>query len=487
MTPYQLFLILRARYKLILVILLITVIAAAAVSVVLPPRYKASTTLVVDFKSVDPITGMILPVQMLLASYMATELDIIQSRTVALKVVKMLKLADVPDMKQQFLEGTEGRGAIEDWLADLVLAKLDVKPSRESRIIELIVTDRDPEAAARIANAFASAYIQTNLEMKVAPAKDSAIWFDAQLKQVRQQVESAQARLTKYQTEKGITSADQKLDVELSKLSEISSQLVQVQAQAYENASRQKQLEEFTSKNRSFDSLPEVLSSPVIQELKARLSVAETRLGQASNTLGANHPEYQRAQSEVSSVRKKLADEVNTAASVINNNLRITQSRERELRDAVAAQKARLLELNRHRDELGVLTKEVDNAQRAYESASQRHAETSLESRMDQGNVAVLGTAMAPVMPVFPKIPLILALSVVVGGLLGMVFALAIELVDRRVRGIDDLVDAMGGQILGFLENTASISREVERKKKKFMKRPRTLTPVQEPTLGGSQ
>jgi succinoglycan biosynthesis transport protein ExoP len=486
MTPYQLFLILRARYKLILVTLLITVVAAAAVSFVLPPRYKASTTLVVDFKSVDPITGVVLPIQMLLASYMATELDIIQSRNVALKVVKLLRLADAPETRQQFLDSTEGRGTIEDWLADQMLAKLDVKPSRESRIIELVVTDPDPEAAARIANAFASAYIQTNLDMKVAPAKDSATWFDAQLKQARQQVEDAQGRLTKYQTEKGITSADQKLDVEVSRLSEISSQLVQVQAQAYENASRQKQLEEFTSKKRSFDSLPEVLSSPVIQELKARLSAAETRLSQASNTLGVNHPEYLRAQSEVTGVRKKLADEINTAASVIDNNLRITQSRQRELQEAVASQKARLLELNRHRDELGVLTKEVENAQRAYESASQRHAETSLESRMDQGNVVVLGRAMAPVAPVFPKIPVILALAVVVGGLLGMVFALAIELVDRRVRGIDDLVDAVGGHILGFLENTAPIAKEVERKKKKFMKRPRTLTPVQEPTLGGS-
>ena len=93
-------------------------------------------------------------------------------------------------------------------------------------------------------------------------------------------------RLTKYQTEKGITSADQKLDVELGKLAEISSQLVQMQAQAYENASRQKQLEEFTSKNRTFDSIPEVLASPVIQELKTRLSVAEAKLGQASSTLG---------------------------------------------------------------------------------------------------------------------------------------------------------------------------------------------------------
>lgn len=486
MTPYQLLLILRARYKLVLATLLATVIAAAAASWTLPPKYKSSAKLVVDFKTVDPITGMALPVQMLLQSYMATEIDIIQSQTVAVRAARLLKLTDSPQARQQFLESTNGKGTIDDWLAAQLLAKLDVKPSKESRIIELEFTDRDPDFAASAANAIARAYIETNLEMKVAPAKESATWFDSQLKQLRLQVEDAQTRLSRYQSEKGITSSDQKLDVELAKLSEISSQLVQIRAQAYENASRQKQFEEFVSKKRSFDSLPEVLSSPVIQELKGRLSIAEAKLSQASNTLGVNHPEYQRSQSEVASLRRKLADEVNTAASVINNNLRISQSRERELQEAVNAQKARLLELNRNRDELGVLSKEVDNAQRAYEAASQRHVQTNLESQVNQGNVVVLSAALPAAAPSFPRIPLILALSVVVGALLGMVFAVAIEMIDRRVRGADDLAAAIGGPILGFLEDTLSISRDVERKKKKFMKRPRTLTPVNEPTLGAN-
>ena len=484
MTPHQLLLILRARYKLIFTVLLITVVAAIAVTFSLPPRYKASTTLVVDFKIVDPITGTFLPVQLLLASYMATELGILESQTVALKVVKALHLADDEDTRKKFIESTEGKGTIEDWIAAALLSKLDVKPSKESRIIEVNFTNTDPDFAAKVANAFAQAYIQTNLEMKVAPARESATWFDDQLRQLRSHVEETQTRLTKYQTEKGITSTDQKLDVEVTKLAEISSQLVQVQAQAYENASRQRQLEEFISKNRNVDSLPEVLASPVIQELKTRLSAAESRLSQASNTVGVNHPEYQRAQSEVTSVRKKLSDEVNTAASVIGNNLRITQSRERELRDAVTAQKARLLELNRHRDELGVLTKEVENAQRAYDSASQRHTQTSLESRMDQSNVTVLAPAIAPIEPAFPKLRLILALAIAVGGMVGMGFALLAEMIDRRVRGVEDLMEAVGAQVWGALENTDALSRIVDRKSKKAAKRGRFLRALQEPTLG---
>jgi uncharacterized protein involved in exopolysaccharide biosynthesis len=187
--------------------------------------------------------------------------------------------------------------------------------------------------------------------------------------------------------------------------------------------------------------------------------VAEARLGQAANTMGTNHPDYQRAQSEVDSLHKKLADEIKTVASVINNNLKIMQSREKELRDSVAAQKSKLLELNRHRDEHGVLLKEVDNAQHAYEAASQRYTQTNLESQTNQTNIAVLSPAIPPLSPSFPKLHLNVALSLLVGTMLGVGFALMRELLDRRVRGAEDLAEAVGVPVWGVLENTVSLSR----------------------------
>jgi len=485
MTLHQLLLILRARYRLILAMMFITVVVALGLCLVLPPRYTASTTLVIDSKGIDPVTGAVLPAQ-LIPSYMATELDIIQSRAVALKVVQDLKLTENPAIKQSFIDNTGGAGSIDQWLAGGLLNKLDVKPSRESRLIEVSFTHPNPNFAATAANAFASAYIQTSLEMKVTPARGSATWFDTQQKALRDQLEQTQSRLSRYQSDKGITSTDQKVDVETAKLAEISTQLIQVQSQVYEYSSRQKQLEDFIARNRSADSLPEVLASPVIQELKARLSAAESKQGQASTNLGVNHPEYQKLESEVTSLRKKLKDEINTAASVIGNNLRIAKARERELQDAMAGQKSRLLEFNRNRDELGVLMKEVENAQRAYETASQRHAETTLESRNDQSNVIVLNPAIAPVEPAFPKIPLILAVAFVVGAMLGVGFALLAELLDRRIRGAEDLADAVSVKVWGILGDTSNISKGVERKRKAYLKRPRILTPVQEPTMGRS-
>jgi len=471
MTFQQFLVILRARYKLVLMTLVVTVTVTVGASLILPPRYSTSTSLVIDFKGVDPVMGIMLPAQ-LMPGYIATQVDIIQSHAVALRAVKALKLAESPVARERFLEETQGKGSIENWLADLLLKKLEVKPSRESSIVEVIYSNPDPDFAAAAANAFARAYIETNLELKVSPARETAVWFDGQLKQLRDQFEEAQGRLSRYQRDKGITSTDQRLDVESAKLAEVSSQLVQIQAQTFESASRQKQLEEFTSKNRNVDSLPEVLASPVIGDLKSRLSAAEARLSQAANTMGKNHPDYQRAQSEVDSLHKKLADEIKTVASVINNNLKIMQSREKELRDAVATQKAKLLELNRHRDEFGVLMKEVDNAQRAYEAASQRYTQTTLESQTNQTNIAILSPAIPPIEPAFPKLLLNVALSIVLGTMLGVGFALMRELLDRRVRSAEDLAEALGMPVWGVLENTASLSRRSGLKKLFFRKAP---------------
>ena len=82
MTLQQLIRILKARMRLVLATMFIVVVAAIAAMLLLPPRYSAATTLVVNVKGIDPITGGALPAD-LMPSYMATQVDVIQSYAVA--------------------------------------------------------------------------------------------------------------------------------------------------------------------------------------------------------------------------------------------------------------------------------------------------------------------------------------------------------------------------------------------------------------------
>ena len=222
----QIVVVLRARIWLVLTMLCAIVAIVGTLSVVLPKRYVAAVSIVVDTKAADPLTGAILPLQML-PGYLATQLDIIKSHSVALKVVDRLRLVELPAIQEQFRAETKGAGSIRDWLADRLLLQLDVRPSRESSMIDIAYTSTDPNVSAEMANAFADAYAQTSLELKVDPARRQAGWFEEQVGELRSAYEAAQQRLSAYQSEQAIVaSAIDRVDLENARLGELSSQLV---------------------------------------------------------------------------------------------------------------------------------------------------------------------------------------------------------------------------------------------------------------------
>src|SRR6266480_2414545 len=208
MTLYQFLTLLRARFKIVLLMLLGTVAVIVAASLVLPKRYTATAAVVLDVKSPDPITGAMLHA-MVMPGYMATQRDIITSDRVAQKVVKLLKLDEVPAKKEQWLQSTQGKGSLVAWLGDELQKKLDVKPSRESNVIDISYRAGDAAFAAAVANAFAQAYIDASIELRIEPARQYARWFGEQDKGLRENLEKAQARLSEHQQKYGIVASDE--------------------------------------------------------------------------------------------------------------------------------------------------------------------------------------------------------------------------------------------------------------------------------------
>jgi chain length determinant protein EpsF len=450
MTISQFLNVLRARIWIVLGVLASVVAIVMGVSFLLQKEYTATTTLVVDNKGMDPVFGVMLPAQMM-PGYLATQVDIIQSHKVAVEVVKALRLSETPGAREQWTDATDGKGTIEDWFADLLLKKLDVKPSRESSVIELAFSGSDPRFAAVVANAFAQAYQRTNLELRVEPARQSSAWFDERLQQLRQKLEDAQSKLNEYQRDKGFTAQDERLDLESARLGELSAQYTQAQAQAADASSRQRQLNEFLSRGGSGETIPDVLANPLVQNLKSTLALTEGRLQQTASQLGSNHPEVKRLEADIQSQRAKLKSEISQAAASLGNAAKIAQKREAELRAALADQKARFLKLNAGRDQMQVLMKEVESAQRAYDTAAQRFQQTNLESQASQTNVSVLTKAFPPSEPSSPRMLLNLLLSLFLGTLLGIGMALLVELLNRRVRSAQDLAEAIGAPVLGSM------------------------------------
>lgn len=442
----QLFLILRARKHIVFATLALTVAVTLVVSLVLPKTYKATSSLVMNYKGVDPLTGLTMPGQ-LLPGYMATQIDIITSKNVALRVVDALRLASSPDVIAQFNEDTGGKGNVRDWLADLLLRKLEIVPSRESSVVDISFKGADPAFVAAVANAFAEQYQKVSIQLKVEPMKQASAYFDEQTKLFRDNLEVAQARLSKYQQEHGIVSVDNRLDVESNRLNDLSAQLVAAQGQLMEAASRRRM-----AQGEAGAESPDVASNPLIQNLKVNLGNAEAKLAELGQRLDRNHPQYISAKAEVEKLRNDLREQLKVTSSSVSNNAAILQQREEAIRAAMTAQKNKVLELNRTRDEMNVLSKDVESAQRAFDATSQRFAQTKIEGQSNQSDIAVLNPAVPPTEPASPRVLLNVILALFLGTMLGVGFGLVSEMLDRRVRSLDDLLDAGQAPVLGVIE-----------------------------------
>lgn len=437
MNILQFLLILKAHKKLILLIVGISVVLVAIISFLLPKTYTATASLVVNVRGTDPVTGQTLQSK-LASGYLATQIDIISSHNVALKVVDHLKLVQDPNAQQNLNSSIPVR----DFLADTLLGKLDVQPSKESSVIYVAYKSADPLMAARLANAFVQAYIQTNLELKTQPAKQTALWFNAQLSVLRNNLEVSQRKLSSYQQNKGIVSLDDKLDIESARLAELSTQFVTAQGQTYDSLSVQ---------NNASNASASVVNNPVVQDLKGELARSEAKLSKLAQRVGKNYPDYERAEAEVNSLRNKLAGETNTARQSIDNTLNVSRQREGELRAALAAQKTKVLALNAQRDVGAVLAREVESAQRVYDQALERFSQTQLEGHAGQTEVAVLSLAVNPLNPSAPNVRLNIMLSFILGTLLGIALALIKEMLNGRVRSEQDIVSVLGVPVLGVL------------------------------------
>ncbi|MCC6922925.1 MAG: chain length determinant protein EpsF [Nitrosomonas sp.] len=441
MNPLQFIRILRARYKIVLFVFLITVLTTLAVSLLLPKSYKASTTVLLINKGVDPVTGHTLPIQ-LMHGFMATQLDVISSTRTALMVVERLKLDQSPAIRQRF-ENSGEETSIQQWLAAMLTKNLTIEPSRESNVITIGFRGTDPAFVAAIANAFAAAYQEMSIRLTVEPSQQASAYLSNQLNALREKLELAQNKVSRFQQEEGIVDVDNRLDIETRRLNELSSKLVLAQNEIMGSVT--------SGGDRAAGELS-VVNNALINGLKANLVQAEARLADTGERLGINHPEHEGARAQVAKFKAEL-----------EKHTRITSRgaimRENEVREALEAQKTRVLALQQARDELKLLLREAEGAQHAYDSALQYLNRIRLEGRSNLSSVSILDPAVIPASHDSPNVKLNLAVSVFLGGLLGMFFGLLVEMLDRRVRSDEDLKAILPVPVLGAVDLRGERSR----------------------------
>jgi succinoglycan biosynthesis transport protein ExoP len=431
--------ILRARWIILVSVLAFFVSIAVVAGLAMPKSYSATAAILVDSRSPDPINGTMSNTT---GSYISTQLDIIRSERVALKVVRELKLTNTPELKARWFKATRGVGAFDNWLAELIADGLDARPTRDSNVINVTYTGADPVFAASIANAFVSAYIETTLELRVEPAKQFGSMFQAQLKQARDKLDEAQRKLSGYQQQNNLVATDERVDVETARLNELSAQLVGMQSQTADSISRQAM---------SGINSPESMNNGLISSLKGDLSRQEARLQEASSRLGESHPQIAELKAGIAELRQRILSESRNVTASTGVNTQISRQREAQIHASLGAQRTKVLQLKAMRDEAQLMVKDVESAQHAYDAIQARFSQTSLESQSNQTNVSPLKVAMPPLSHSSPRPVLYILQAIFVGLFLGIGLVLIVEMKNRRIRDDQDVSDLIGIELIGHM------------------------------------
>lgn len=481
----RLFLVLRTRLGLVLGAFFSGIAIAGVVTYLTPDMYTATTALNFDFKNANPIDiqGRTLESD----DYLYTQMDIIESLNVAKKVEGSLTDYErerfissaqaentvVDRAKRSIIDVIKSLGASEDkshvkqrsadptesinvksaysWFAQIVGRNLDVEPRVNSRIVDITYSSTDPRVAALMANRFAEAYLATNLEMTIDPARKTSRWFDEQLKILRQKLEDAQSELTAYQQKEGIVSSDERMDTENARLRELSSQLVQAQQETRTAVSAQKKLKEILEKGAALTGFSLVFDNPDVQKIKAEIRQLQGELVDISASLGKNHPRYKRVSAELDGAHQRLGTEIKVIIDGIDNTAELMKSREADISAAVEEQKQLVLKLKHEHDKIAVLEREVESANKTYNAALTELNTSSMQSLVDQTNVFIVDPANIPKQPSSPLLTKNLALGAFGGLLFGIGLAILMELLVRRVHSEEDLFLELKVPLLGHL------------------------------------
>jgi uncharacterized protein involved in exopolysaccharide biosynthesis len=276
-----------------------------------------------------------------------------------------------------------------------------VRPIDGSNVLEISYTGPDPDVSANVADTVRKAYVDQAVAFKRDDAVTNANFFRKQTEQIRQQLRDAEKRKSDFEKANGIILDDANNDPEAARLAALAGAVPVAAAQF----------------------------APQVNPMAAQLAQADAAIASAERVLGPNNPDLLNMRRQRAAIAQSAQ-----SASVMSG-----PAAGPSITSLLGAQQAKVLAQRGKIEEARQLATDVKVFREQYEKATVRVSELQQQSESGDSGFTLLGNATAPSSPDFPKWPLLIFGSLALGGALGVLLALALELISRRVRGTEDL------------------------------------------------
>lgn len=445
--------IIRRRLWVPISVVIVTVTLAAIYNLRLPSIYEGVTEIALERE--DRIVN-VKDLQINMGGgddtqYINTQLKIMQSPRVAYLVAKALDLEHNTDFLPGFRPANQISQTLDvingesdelaemqrlEPLVDTLLGNVEIKPVRETRLVEIHYRHTNPDLARKIADTWAEAFIKNDRDSRYAANKKSGEFLEKSIADYKLRVKEAEERLLNYRRANQILDFGEKENTVSERLVALNQLLLQAETER-----KTAQLAYDMSRGvADVTTLPEVQRDPIVQELNKKITELRQQREQLLVEFTPEWPDVKKVEQQLSRLEGELRASHQRILTTVENQYRSAMSKEDSLRKAFAQQRAETLQQNEGAIMAKMLQKEIDTNNQMLTNLleSQQGVEVSAAGLL-KSTVRVTKVAAMPRAPVGPKRVqniLLAALLALIGGV-GLV--LFLDYINNKVESVEDI------------------------------------------------
>ncbi|MDH3346981.1 MAG: polysaccharide biosynthesis tyrosine autokinase [Desulfobulbaceae bacterium] len=339
-----------------------------------------------------------------------------------------------------------------DIIAGMIASELQVKPVRETNVINISYSHKSPSIARLVVNAIAKSYMDELLEIKMQNSSYSVKWMTAKAEEEDKKLRDAEAAMQKYTRENDLITVENKLTIIPQQLNTYSNQLSQARAKRKEIEDVYLQVEGLGDKYNTIENLPFLSNNKDLQQIREKIFNTEQNINELSKQFGAKHPSMVKAREEITLLKNEKKTIINRFMESIKSEYELAKHNETNLEQLLDESKIQLMDMNEKLVQHNMLKREVDSNRVLYDALLTQIKETSATEQTQKVNVFIMEKAATPANPASPRKMRNIMLALVLGVFGGCGLAFLVEYLDNTISSIKDLEERFQLPVLGVVQ-----------------------------------
>lgn len=477
----------RRQWRVVAASVVIAIVLGCAYVITAVPQYTATASILIGGAS-DGLVNRLSMDQAAAAddASILSQVELLKSDTIGLAVVDKLNLSN----NQEFLaSGSSALGtirnafsAILDFPSLFVSSELEPTDQDENKrqalaivqrnmsilrvgrtyVLNVSFTSPSKDIASIVANAIADIYITDKLEAKYDATRRASDWLQARIDELKQKALETDLAVQQYRAANNLLGTESGLIAD-QQLAQLNSALIVAQAETAKAQAKYDHIQQIIRSGQSDAIVPEVLDSPVSNELRQKYLAASKLEADISSRLGPDHVRAARLRDEMQEYQRLMFAELNRISESYKNELDVAQTRQNTLEQSLDKAKNESASAGESSVQLRELERSAETYKNLYQTFLQRYQEAIQQQSFPITEARIITRPVKPQRPSYPRKLMVLAIFAVFGAAAGSGVGAVRELRDRFFRTGEQIRDEINLEYLGSLPLCSVVPTSTER------------------------